>query len=89
MPDDATNPAAQAQAVGDELLRELETAVAASQDSIAAARARIAHIAEEYWARRRQMEEMIAARSASATEAADRAAAHDERIAQLKKEIGA
>jgi geranylgeranyl pyrophosphate synthase len=82
MADDMTDIAAQAKAIGDELLTDLASAASSSP---ASAVSRIKKAAEDaYWAPRRQMERAIAARTAASA----RAAAANERIAQLKQQIG-
>ena len=100
MADDTTGAAVQAQAVADDLLRDLQATVAAPTDASAAAGptaadiarvgkqavARIAQAAEDaYWTPRRQLEQAINTRNTAAA----RVGASEERIAQLKQQIGA
>jgi hypothetical protein len=83
-----TDVGAQAQAVGADLLSELQAADSGSKtvaDITTQTKQRIAQAAEDtYWAPRRQMEQGIASRK---TQAASQQA--EERIAQLKQQINA
>lgn len=79
----------------DQLLKDLQAAVSGSSDAGAdvskildtgtRARARVAQEAEDlYWTPRHQLEEAIAARQTASA----RAAAAEDRIAQLKQQLG-
>ncbi len=82
MADTTTDVAAQAKAIGDELLAELESAISSSS---AQGISRIQKAAEDaYWGPRREMEQAIAARTTTNV----RAVAAEERVAQLKQQIG-
>lgn len=94
-----THVGAQAQAVGDDLLNELQAAVSAKPAAMPAegfnpkavseiaarARSRITQAGEDaYWGPRRQMEQAIAGRTAQAV-----GQEVADRIAKLKQQIGA